>query len=60
MNTEDAVELVKKWLRLKGCTLWMDWTLTSESELQHAAEWVVTTMNSIQHFYEAGLAQSAR
>lgn len=60
MSYEDLVELVKKWLRLKGCTLWMDWTLTSESELQQAAEWVVTTMNSIQHFYEAGLAQAAR
>ena len=55
MTDEQAVEMAKRWITSKGCTLWMDWEVTSESGLQAAAEWMIRSMNDLWDFYEAEL-----
>lgn len=59
MTHEQAVELAKRWIASKGCTLWMEWEVTSESGLQDAAEWMVKSMNELLDFHEAELEGEA-
>lgn len=57
-DDEKAVRIAKLWLKSKGCTLWMDWDLSSDGELHEAATWFVDNMNSLVDFYEATLEES--
>lgn len=33
-------ESIKEYLQSKGCVLWMNWNITSESGLEEASEWL--------------------
>lgn len=55
MNQEKAITVAKAWIKSKGCTLWMDWDVTTEDGLQDAAEWIVNAMDELMDFYEASL-----
>lgn len=58
INQQKAVAVAKEWLRSKGCTLWMDWDISSEDGLEAAAVWIVTAMDELMDFYEEHLEGS--
>jgi len=55
VNQEKAIAVAKAWIKSKGCTLWMDWDVTTEDGLQEAATWIVKAMDELMDFYEASL-----
>ncbi len=54
-------ELVKDWLRTKHVTLWADWDITDERELDWAAEWFLLELQSFErHFMSQPLFDVAK
>jgi hypothetical protein len=59
LNHDQSVELAKRWLTAKGCTLWMDWDITSDKDLHEAAEWMIISMNSLLDFYDTEVEEKS-
>lgn len=55
LNHEQQVNLAKRWIKSKGCTLWMEWDVSNEDSLQEAGEWMITAMDQFMDFYESEL-----
>jgi hypothetical protein len=56
VSHDEAVELAKRWLRSKHTTLWMDWDLTSDTDLHEAGTWFIDNMNSLLDFVDSDQA----
>ena len=47
-------ESVKKYLKSKGCVLWMNWHITSEDGLEDAANWLSSEFSNFVVFTALG------
>ncbi len=50
-------ESVKDWLRTKGTILWANWDITDEKELDKAAEWFESELQSFEQFWMRNLVK---
>lgn len=49
-TTVVGVEKVMQYLSTKGCTLWVNWDISSEDGLQAAAEWLTDEIYNVLLF----------
>ena len=49
-----GVEEVMSYLSTKGCTLWVNWDISSEDGLQKAAEWLTNEIYNVLFYVSDG------
>lgn len=44
-------DMLRDFLKSKGCTLWMQWDITDDEEVEEAIDWIVDFQRDLHAFY---------